>query len=147
MSKFYDLLSELPPPMRDGAHEILDAILASGELVNWNRQLRLVVNGRTYPRTNMVDLISHILNPHDTREEKPIGLNIFVDALKDIKLESDWVVNEVVKDVLDDADSDDSDSDDSDSDDSDSDDSNINASDDDEKIDEDDDEDDDEEEN
>ena len=144
MSKFYDLLSELPPPMRDGAHGILDAILASGELVNWDRQLRLVVNGRMYPRTNMADLISHILNPHDAREEKPTGLDIFVEALKDIKLESDWVVNEVVKDVLDDADSADTDSDDSDSDDSDSD---INDSDDDEKIDEDDDEEDDEEEN
>ncbi len=82
----------------------------------------------------MADLISHILNPHDAREEDPTGLNIFVEALKDIKLESDWVVNEVVKDVLNDADSDDTDSDDSDSD------KNDNDSDDDDKIDEDDDE-------
>ncbi len=106
MSKFYEVLSELPPPLRGDAHEILDAILASGELVNWDRQLRLIVDGRPYPNTNMTDLVSHLLYPRDERVEDPKGFKIFVQALKSIRLESDWVHNELVKDILDDNDSD-----------------------------------------
>ncbi len=120
MSKCYEVLSELPPPLRDGAHEILDAILASGDLVNWDHQLRLIVDGRTYPNTNIADLVSNVLYSHDERAEEPRGFSIFVQALKDIQLESDWVHNELVKDILDGNNSDpstDSESDDDDDDD------------------------------
>ena len=112
MSKFYEVLSELPPPLREVASEILDAILTSGDIVNWNRKLQLVVNDRTYPNTNIVDLIAHVLYPHDELVEEPKGFKLFIQALKDIKLESEWVENELVKDILDDANSSDSEDDD-----------------------------------
>ncbi len=110
MSKLYEVLSELPPPLRDDAGEILDAILGSGQLVNWNHQLQLVVDGRSHPGTYIVDLVAHVLYPQDERIEEPKAFKIFVEALKDIKLEPEWVKNELVKDILDDSDDDSSDS-------------------------------------
>ena len=117
MSKVYEVLSGLSPQLREEAREILDAMLASGDIVNWDRQHRLMLDNRSLPNTNIVDLVAHLLHPHDER----------VQALKDIKLESEWVQNELVKDILDDAsDSSDSEdeSDDGDDDDDDDDDNN-----------------------
>ncbi len=104
MSKLYEVLRELPPSIRGNADEILDAILGSGELISWNRQLKLVVNGRAIPETCIVDLVAHVLYPQDNEIEEPKGFKIFVQALKDIRLESEWVDNEIVKAILDDND-------------------------------------------
>ena len=72
-------------------------------------------------------MVAHLLYPHDERVEEPKAFSLFVQALKDIKLESEWVQNELVKDMLDDAsdssysedESDDGDDDDDDDDDDD----------------------------
>ena len=109
-------------------------MLASGDVVNWDRQQRLVLDNRSLPTTNIVDLVAHLLHPHDERIEEPKAFSLFVQALKDIKLESEWVQNELVKDMLDDAsDSSSSDSEDEsdDGDDGDDDDNDENDDDDD----------------
>ena len=111
MSKVYEVLSGLSPQLREEAREILDAMLASGDIVNWDRQHRLMLDNRSLPNTDIVDLVAHLLHPHDERIEEPKAFSLFVQALKDIKLESEWVQNELVKDMLDDA-SDSSDSED-----------------------------------
>ena len=108
MSKIYNVLIKLPSPLRENATEILDAILASGDLINWDHQLRLITDGRTHPNTNLADLVMHISYPYDERLEEPKGFKVFIEALKNIKLESDWVEHELVKDMLDDSATDDS---------------------------------------
>ena len=111
MSKVYEVLSWLSPQLRAEAREILDAMLASGDIVNWDRQHRLMLDNRSLPNTNIVDFVAHLHHPHDERVEEPKAFSLFVQALIDIKLESEWVQNELVKDMLDDA-SDSSDSED-----------------------------------
>ena len=101
MSKIYNVLTEIPSALRENATEMMDAILTSEELFNWDRQLRLITDGRTHPNTNMADLVAHLLYPHDEHVEEPKGFQVFIEGLKDIKLESEWVENELVKDVLD----------------------------------------------
>ena len=86
-------------------------MLASRDIFNWDRQHRLMLGNCSLPNTNIVDLVAHLLHPHDEWVEDPKAFSLFVKALKDIKLESEWVQNELVKDMLDDA-SDSSDSED-----------------------------------
>ena len=78
-------------------------------------------DNRSLPNINIVDLVAHILHPHDERVEEPKAFSLFVQSLKDIKLESQWVQNELIKDTFDDA-SDSSDSEDESDDDDDGDD-------------------------
>ena len=70
-----------------------------------------MLDNRSLLNTNSVDLVAHLLHPHDERVEEPKAFSLFVQALKDIKLESELVQNELVKDMLDNA-SDSSDSED-----------------------------------
>ena len=121
MSKVY----ELPPQLRGDAREILDAMLAGGDVVNWDRQHRLMLGNRSLPNTNIVDLVAHLLYLHDERVEDPKAFSLFLQALTNFKLESEWVQNELVKDMLDDAsDSSDSEDENDDGDDEDDDDDN-----------------------
>ena len=55
MSKIYKVLRELPPQLRGEAREILDAMLASGDIVNWDRKHRLMLDNCSLPNTNIVD--------------------------------------------------------------------------------------------
>ena len=77
-------------------------MLASGDVVNLDRHHGLMLDNRSLPNTNIVDLVAHLLHPHDEWVEEPKAFSLFVQALKDIKLESEWVQNELVKDLLDD---------------------------------------------
>ena len=117
MSTIYEVLRELPPQLRGEAREILDAMLASGDIVNWDRQHRLMLDNRSLRNTIIVDLVAHLLHPHNDQLEDPKAFTLFVQTLKDIRLESEWVQNELVKDMLDDNDSDSEDESDVDDDD------------------------------
>ena len=108
----------------------MDAMLAGGDIVNWDRQQRLMLDNRSLPNTNIVDLVAHLLHPYDERVEEPKAFSLFVQALKDIKLESEWV--QWVKDMIGDAsDSEDKSDDDDDDDYNDDDNNNENEDDDD----------------
>ena len=135
MSKIYEVLREVPPQLRAEAREILDAMLAGGDVVNWDRQHRLMLDNRSIPNTNIVDLVAHLLHPHDDRLEDPKAFTLFVQTLKYIKLESEWVQNELVKDMLDDNDSDSEDESFDDDDDADDDDDDVDNEDDDDEYD------------
>ena len=81
-------------------------MLAGGDVVNLDPEHRLMLDTRSLPNTNIVDLVAHFLHPHDDRLEDQKASTLFVQTFKDIKLETEWVQNELVKDMLDDNDSD-----------------------------------------
>ena len=81
---------------------MLDAMLASGDVVNWDRHHRLKLYNRSLPKQHILELRAQLLHPHDERVEEPKAFSLFFQALKDIKLEAEWVQNELVKDMLDD---------------------------------------------
>ena len=120
MNSLYSALSDIPLDVQDDAKEILNAMLTSSDTIGWDDKLQLIVDGRAIPKTNVSELVVHVLYPHDDRIEDPRGFNIFVQGLKDIGLEAEWVDNEVAKSVLESTEDDTgetSDDDDSDSDD------------------------------
>ena len=90
----------MPFNIQDDAKEILNAMLTSKNTIGWNRKLQLIVDDRVVPGTNVTDLVAHVLYPHDERIKDPRGFNVFVQGLKDIGLESEWVDNEIAKSVL-----------------------------------------------
>ena len=45
-----------------------------------------MLDNRSLPNTNIVDLVAHLFHPHDERIEEPKAFSLFVQALKDIKL-------------------------------------------------------------
>ena len=96
-----ELLMDMDQKMRVRAREILDAILCSGNKIGWDRGQRLRVDGRTYPKTNITDMIEYVLTPPGGEDNaynlKPKYINIFTKALKRIGLEPHWIVNENVK--------------------------------------------------
>ena len=48
-----------------------------------------------------MDLVAHLLHPHDERVEEPKAFSLFVQAQKYIKFESELVQIELVKDMID----------------------------------------------
>ena len=91
MSRVYGILAKLPVSLHEDARMILDAILTSKHAIGWDSDLRLIVNGRTIPGTNIANLIAHALYPIDPDMDDPTGFKIFIKALHNIGLEFEWV--------------------------------------------------------
>ena len=100
--KVEDLVSKLPKDVRDLGEEVLHAINCGKKLVGWNGNEELTIDGVSVPNTNILKLVKYILYPEDEHLKVPNGFNTFVEGLKTIGLESEWVGNESVKQVLDD---------------------------------------------
>ena len=96
-----DILERLPKDVQGIGEEVLQAISCSRQLLSWNNQLQLVIDNRSVPRTNIVDLVQYILYPESKDTSQPRGFEVFLDALKEIGLESQWVRNETVINALD----------------------------------------------
>jgi len=60
----------------------------------------LIVNGRVYHDTDIVRLIAYIMSPANSISVKPIGLQVFISALRKIGLESNYVINQNAKRFL-----------------------------------------------
>ena len=62
-----------------------------------------MINNRAIPNTNIVELVEYILYPEgDEETDPPNGFEKFIEELKRIGLESQWVHNESVIKALDD---------------------------------------------
>ena len=99
--KVEDLVSKLPEDVRDLGEEVLHAINCGKKLVGWNGNEELTIDGASVPNTNILKLVKYILYPEDKHLKVPNGFNTFIEGLKTVGLESEWVRNESVKQVLD----------------------------------------------
>ena len=75
-------------------------MLLSTEEIGWDSKQKLIVNRKFYHEKLIVRLIAYVLSQANTIFEKPIGLKVFISALKKIGLESDYVINQEVKRML-----------------------------------------------
>ena len=102
MSKIQDILIKLPPSLRKKAQIILDAILTSKNAIDWDNELKLVVNNSPILGSNVASLVAHVLYPSwdDPTMQEPTGFNVFLKSLKNIGLEHEYVKNEKAKKVL-----------------------------------------------
>ena len=100
MSKTFVLFKRMSPYLAEKARNLIDAMLLSTEEIGWDSQQQLIVNGRVYHDTDIVRLIAYIMSPANSISVKPIGLQVFISALRKIGLESDYVINQNVKRFL-----------------------------------------------
>ena len=100
MSKTFALFKRMSPYLAEKARNLIDAMLLSTEEIGWDSQQQLIVNGRVYHDTDIVRLIAYIMSPANSISVKPIGLQVFISALRKIGLESDYVINHNVKRFL-----------------------------------------------
>ena len=97
------LLMQLPKEVRGIGEEVLQTIACGKKLLSWNDKLQLVIDDRPIPNTNIVDLVQYILYPErEDGTNPPHGLDSFVEELKRVGLEPQWVRNESVIDALND---------------------------------------------
>ena len=96
-----DVLTQLPKDVQGIGEEVLHAIACGQQLLSWNDKLQLVIDNRSVPNTNIIDLIQYILYPETDDTSQPPGFDAFLEALKEIGLESQWVRNETVINALD----------------------------------------------
>ena len=100
MSKTFALSKRMSPYLAEQARNLIDAMLLSTEEIGWDSKQKLIVNRKFYHEKLIVRLIAYVLSQADTIFEKPIGLKVFILALKKIGLESDYVINQEVKRML-----------------------------------------------
>ena len=126
--KVRDILRLLPREVQGIGEEVLHAMACGKDILYWNENLQLVARGSVVRGSNIIELLKFILYPEEYDEESPDenipeGFDEFMNGLKKIELESQWVRNARVIAALDNNDNrwgpDDSSDSDSDSDDGD----------------------------
>ena len=90
------LLRQLPKDVRGIGEEVLHTIACGKKLLSWNKKLELVVDNRPISNTNIIELTQYILYPEDDDTDPPTGFERFVEELKRVGLEPQWVRNESV---------------------------------------------------
>lgn len=84
----------VPEQDRPIVENILQRIQAHPNVVRWNNNFEVIVNGVTYPHSNILDLLKFIMKKRVIENNKgaPFGGKEFVDALIDkIKVPRDWI--------------------------------------------------------
>lgn len=83
----------VPERDRPIVESILTRIGDHPDVVRWNKNLEVVLDGVTYPRSNILDLLRFIMKKQLIENNKgaPFGGKEFVDALIKIKIPRDWI--------------------------------------------------------
>ena len=90
----------MSPHLAKKARNLVDTMLMSKNEIGWDSEHHLIVNRKVHHGSDIVKLISYVMSPADNKFGKPIGLKAFTEALEQIGLEADYVVNPDVKKVL-----------------------------------------------
>ncbi|CAK1546863.1 unnamed protein product [Leptosia nina] len=86
------ILSLIPKSYCKKGESILNILSLSKNKVNWNEDNGLVmIDGKTIPGSNIVDLINDLLRP--LKNNNPIGWEDFATALKDLKIPLTYLGN------------------------------------------------------
>ena len=94
------LFTRLPGQLRAMSSVIIDAILSRPKISKFDEELRLIVNNRLIPQSNLSNLIHYVLYPYDSRADEPTGYRIFIEALAMIGLEPYEINNKLVAGLL-----------------------------------------------
>ena len=101
-----DILRLLPHDVQGIGEEVLHARACSKDIIYWNENLQLVVEGSVVRGSNIIELLTFILYPEEYDDENPDenipeGFDDFLYGLRKIELESQWVRNACVIHALD----------------------------------------------
>ena len=86
------------------AEEILHTIACSTDYIDWDAtSMEVIINKIVLLLSTLSALVQYLLNTEN--EVEPIGLETFVEALKQIGMESKWVLNKTIASELNEYDS------------------------------------------
>ena len=98
--KATDILQLLPRDVRGIGEEVINAMVCGSKVLSWNEKLELFKAGKAVPGTNIIRLLEYILYPEEEGSIPPRGFDQFLEGLKKIELESQWVRNtSVIKEL------------------------------------------------
>lgn len=89
-----EIVESVPQKSRKTVKEIIEKMREPGSSVFWTPDKELVVNGKILRRTNIVDLINHLVRD---RKIKPVGYKNFHEALMKSNLPPTHVKNKYLK--------------------------------------------------
>jgi len=102
--KFFNALMKFNKDEMSHAEEILHTIACSTDYIDWDAtSMEVIINKIVLKESNIVDLVKYLLNTEN--EVEPVGLETFVEALKQIGMESKWVLNKTIASELNEYDS------------------------------------------
>ena len=83
------------------ASELLHSMAASKDIFFWTPRGQLLRNEHIIPVTNNVELVEHVLLPHNHEITKPRALNIFLDGLAELGVDKGLIKNKkLLSDLL-----------------------------------------------
>ena len=107
--KFFTTLMKFNKNEMSNAEEILHTIACSTDYIDWNAEtMEVIVNKKVLKGSNIVELVEYLLYTENENKDETFGLSEFVEALKEIGLESKWIFNRKIASELNEYDSSDS---------------------------------------
>ena len=83
----------VPEEDRPILENILERIEAHPQIIRWNKDFEVVLDGVTYPRSNVVEILKFIMKKQTIENNvgAPFGAREFVDNLLKIKVPKEWI--------------------------------------------------------
>ena len=93
-----DILETVPPSFKTRAQNLLKKLKSHPDEVSWDSKSQLILNGKTLPGTNIVDLVNDAIRPR--KNFTPRGYEEFVQGLAQINTPEDLVKNDARRRLL-----------------------------------------------
>ena len=78
------ILENMVPEAVSDAEMILHTMICCRGIMRWDGRRRLMVDGRTFPRTDLVERLENVVLPYRKDIPKPRGLDILTQGLTGI---------------------------------------------------------------
>ena len=90
-------LENMVPEAVSDAEMILRTTICSRGIMRWDGRRRLIVDGHTFPRTDLAELLEYVVLPCHQDIPKPRGLDIFTQGLARIGAEPRHIGNHCIR--------------------------------------------------
>lgn len=87
------ILNEFPMSARPNVYMILKFIKENSGILSWNNDLELVIEGKTVPNSNIIQLLKFVNNLLTVTSDKdiPVGANEFLKALENTGIPKTYI--------------------------------------------------------
>ena len=90
------ILENMIPDAVSDAEMILHTMICCRGIMRWDGSRRLIVDGHTFPRTDLAELLEYVVLPYHKGIPKPLGLDIFTQGLARIGAEPRHTGNQCI---------------------------------------------------
>ena len=94
------ILENMVPEAVSDAEMILHTMICCRGIMRWDDRRRLMVDGHTFPRTDLAELLEYVVFPYHKDIPKPRGLDICIQGLARIGVEPRHIGNQCIRLVV-----------------------------------------------